>query len=230
MILSKKKECSKDLIAIELEIDRCTVIQEDEDEENENDDGENENDDEENENDDEKEEIKYEKQDSIVNSSMTSLSFRATKSFQTTASFENYLINELQSINKKLGSIDKRFNLIDKRFNLIDKRFNLMDKRFNLMDKRLSRIEKQSAITYEIASERRVVHSLRSLGMTSISGLSGEFYHVDEYRTVLYALAYDLINKYCNRWAMYNRYVDISLCPQAIEINLMGKLKYYNSL
>jgi hypothetical protein len=223
MILSKKKECSKDLIAIELEIDRCTVIQEDEDEENENDDGENENDDEENENDDEKEEIKYEKQDSIVNSSMTSLSFRATKSFQTTASFENYLINELQSINKKLGSIDKRFNLIDKRFNLIDKRFNLMDKR-------LSRIEKQSAITYEIASERRVVHSLRSLGMTSISGLSGEFYHVDEYRTVLYALAYDLINKYCNRWAMYNRYVDISLCPQAIEINLMGKLKYYNSL
>ena len=102
MILSKKKECSKDLIAIELEIDRCTVIQEDEDEENENDDGENENDDEENENDDEKEEIKYEKQDSIVNSSMTSLSFRATKSFQTTASFENYLINELQSINKKL--------------------------------------------------------------------------------------------------------------------------------
>ena len=209
MILSKKKECSKDLIAIELEIDRCTVIQEDEDEENENDD-------EENENDDEKEEIKYEKQDSIVNSSMTSLSFRATKSFQTTASFENYLINELQSINKKLGSIDKRFNLIDKRF--------------NLMDKRLSRIEKQSAITYEIASERRVVHSLRSLGMTSISGLSGEFYHVDEYRTVLYALAYDLINKYCNRWAMYNRYVDISLCPQAIEINLMGKLKYYNSL
>ena len=209
MILSKKKECSKDLIAIELEIDRCTVIQENDDEENENDD-------EENENDDEKEEIKYEKQDSIVNSSMTSLSFRATKSFQTTASFENYLINELQSINKKLGSIDKRFNLIDKRF--------------NLMDKRLSRIEKQSAITYEIASERRVVHSLRSLGMTSISGLSGEFYHVDEYRTVLYALAYDLINKYCNRWAMYNRYVDISLCPQAIEINLMGKLKYYNSL
>ncbi|CAF3712477.1 unnamed protein product [Rotaria socialis] len=91
----KQKEFSKDLIIIELEIDRCTVIQEDEDAENKNDN-------EEKKDDDKKKEIKYEKQHSVVNSSITSLSFSATEKFQTITPFENYLINELQLVNKKI--------------------------------------------------------------------------------------------------------------------------------
>ncbi|CAF4250256.1 unnamed protein product [Rotaria socialis] len=91
----KQKEFSKDLIIIELEIDRCTVIQEDEDAENKNDS-------EEKKDDDKKKEIKYEKQHSVVNSSITSLSFSATEKFQTITPFENYLINELQLVNKKI--------------------------------------------------------------------------------------------------------------------------------
>ncbi|CAF1006202.1 unnamed protein product [Rotaria sordida] len=112
----QEKEHSTDIIDIELEIDRCTIIKEEDDEENKDDDEENKDDDDE---------------EKTINT---------TEKFQATTPFENYLINELGSIKNKLYSIEKRFNHIDKR---------------------LSRIEKRSAVTYEIASETRVIHTLR---------------------------------------------------------------------
>jgi hypothetical protein len=85
------------------------------------------------------------------------------KSDQAKTSFEKYLIEELRSINNKFDSVNKELDLMNKRF---------------------SRIENQSAVIYEMASERRVIQSLRSLGMTSIDGLSSEFYHAHEYPCV----------------------------------------------
>lgn len=97
------------------------------------------------------------------------------KSHPVKTSFERYLIVELRSINKKLDSMSQHINRIENHF---------------------------LGVVYEMVSERRVTQSLHSVGMTSIRGLSSEFYH---------------------RWIYYNRYIDISLHPQSIEINLMGK-------
>ena len=44
------------------------------------------------------------------------------------------------------------------------------------LGRRLSRIEHQSAVIYEMAAEQHAIYCLRSIGMTSIDGLSSEFY------------------------------------------------------
>jgi hypothetical protein len=57
---------------------------------------------------------------------------------------------------------------------------------------------------------------------TGIEGLSNEFYHYHEYRMPFIRLAGQLKQHYYDQRIYCNRYVDISLCPQTIEINLMG--------
>ncbi|CAF3843192.1 unnamed protein product [Rotaria sp. Silwood1] len=116
-----------------------------------------------------------------------------TTTTTTTTSFGQVVIDEFRSINTTLNS----------------------------MKKRLDNIENKTDIVYEMASERRVMHALHSLGMTGIEGLSCEFYHYHEYRQPLNSLSNQLQQYYHNRWKYYDRYVDISLCPQTIEINLM---------
>ncbi|CAF5175365.1 unnamed protein product [Rotaria magnacalcarata] len=151
--------------------------------------------DENDEEDEEEEEKETSEQDKMVKPSVISLSSITTQQSDLKKEcFEKSLIEELRSINNKLDSIKKRFN----------------------------RVENLSTVIYEMASERRVIHSLCSLGMTSIDGLSSEFYYVHEYQTALISLARELNNNYRHRWACYNHYVDISLSPQTIEINLMG--------
>ncbi|CAM4797242.1 unnamed protein product [Rotaria magnacalcarata] len=134
--------------------------------------------------DEEEEEKETSEQDKVVKPSVISLSSITTQQSDLKKEcFEKSLIEELRSINNKLDSIKKRFN----------------------------RVENLSTVIYEMASERRVIHSLCSLGMTSIDGLSSEFYYVHEYQTALISLARELNNNYRHRWACYNHYVDISL-------------------
>ena len=66
--------------------------------------------------------------------------------------------------------------------------------------------------------------------MTSIEGLSSEFYHMHDYRIPLIDLAHELDKTYQHRWMCYRDFVDISLRPQAIEINLMGMCQNLRSL
>ncbi len=106
----------------------------------------------------------------------------------------------------------------------------IIDLGIDSMKKRLDRIENKTDIIYEMALERRVIHALRSLGMTAIEGLSSEFYHYHEYQMPLISLAHQLKKHYYDRWICYNQYVDISLCPQTIEINLMGKFVHLVAL
>lgn len=135
-------------------------------------------------------------QEELVKPSMISIPLIHTKQTNsiTTTSFEQVVIAELRSINTTLNS----------------------------MKKRLDNIENKTDVVYEIASGRRVMHALHSLGMIGIEGLSCEFYHYHEYRLPLNSLANQLQQHYHNQWKYYDRYVDISLCPQTIEINLMG--------
>ena len=129
------------------------------------------------------------------------LSHTTPQQVTTTSPFGIFIVNQLWSINRKLDCMDRSHTDIKRR---------------------LSRIEHQSAVIYEMAAEQRAIYCLRSIGMTSIDGLSSEFYHMHEYREALFGLAHELSRTYSHRWACYNRYVDISLRPQMIEINLMG--------
>ncbi|CAF1376211.1 unnamed protein product [Rotaria sordida] len=137
----------------------------------------------------EDDENKNSEQEELVKPSIISIPLIYTKQTNptttTTTSFEQVVIDELRSINTTLNS----------------------------MKKRLDNIENKADIVYEMASERRVMHALHSLGMTGIEGLSCEFYHYHEYRLPLNSLANQLQQHYHNRWKYYDRYVDISLCP-----------------
>ena len=165
------------------------------------------NDENDNEEDEEDDENKNSEQEELVKPSIISIQSIYTKQANpritaiTTTSFEQIVIDELRSINTILNSMKKRLDNIENKTNVI---------------------ENKTDIVYEIASERRVMHALHSLGMTGIEGLSCEFYHYHEYRLSLNSLANQLQQHYHNRWKYYDRYVDISLCPQTIEINLMG--------
>ena len=135
--------------------------------------------------------------DELIQSSAVSIpTIHATESTFSTA-FQLFLTKELQSIKKGLNSLNKKFD----------------------------RIEKKTDIIFEMAAESRVINALNSLGMTGVEGLSSEFYHYQEYREPLNSLAHHLNDDYRARWAIYNQYVDISLAPQTVEMNLMGEFE-----